>query len=56
MQAIVNLKAWKEKEKKENLAEIARLEQNLENLRVSLHDSRYKPDTDSNFEEIWNSY
>lgn len=49
------LKAWKEKEKKENLAEIARLEQNLENLRVSLSDSKYEFDTDYNFEEIWNS-
>ena len=34
-------KAWEEKEKKENLAEIARLEQNLENLRVSLYGSKF---------------
>ena len=43
------LKAWKEKEKKENLAEIARLEQNLENLRVSLRYAKYEFDTDFNF-------
>ena len=42
VQTIKNLNAWKEKEKKENLAEIARLEQNLENLRVSLSYAIYE--------------
>ena len=49
LQSMAFLKAWKEKEKKENLAEIARLEQNLENLRVSLCYAKYEFDTDFNF-------
>ena len=41
--------------KKENLAEIARLEQNLENLRVSLSYAKYEFYTDFNLEEIYNA-